>query len=204
VSAGRGLVPGAGRRVALLCLLALALGCSERKRQEAEAAVERAERMVTALAERAAKIMPDRAQALADSLEASKQRLTAGEFASATETARQVQVDAIEIANSLASTSTKISGDFMAFSAVLPGRVDRIERKVRQLSAGRLPAGLDRARFDALAKELPVWRDEWKAAVKAFQTGELGTAAVKASELKEKVTEAEALLGLPTGADSAS
>lgn len=187
---------GASRQAALVVTLTLALGCGERRREEAEAAIERAERFVAAVEERAVKIVPDRARALAESLAVSKERLAAGELVGAAETARQVQVDAIEIANSLASTSTKISGDFMAFSAVLPGRVDRIERRVRQLSASRLPAGIDRARFDALATELPAWRDEWKAAVKAFETGELGTAAAKADELKEKVTAAEALLGV--------
>ncbi|MGE0554858.1 MAG: hypothetical protein AB7R55_15620 [Gemmatimonadales bacterium] len=187
---------GAFRLAALGVTLALALGCGERRRQEAEAAVERAERMVAGVEERAAKIVPDRARALAESLAVSKERLAAGELVGATETARQVQVDAIEIANSLASTSTRISGDFMAFSAVLPGRVERIERRVRQLSGAQLPAGIDRAGFDALARELPVWRDEWKAAVKAFETGELGTASAKADELKQKVMAAEELLGL--------
>jgi len=182
-----------GRRWALIGLALVALtSCDTGRRKAAETAIARAERMVTALKDRAVKVMPDRTQALIDSLEVAKKAAAAGEFGPAAATAGQVATDAIDIANSLAGKSTQLTSDFMAFSAELPGRVDAIEQKARRGA----PAGVDRAAFGALVADLPVWRDEWKAAVKAYQEGDLAIASSKAKALKAKIAEAENLLGI--------
>jgi hypothetical protein len=190
-----------GRKGLIACLVLGLVGCGARKRKEAEAAIARAERMVTAVKDRAVKVVPEETQGLIDSLAAAQRQAAAGDHTLAAVTAHQVQADAIEIANSLAGKSTQLSSDFMAFSAQLPDRVERIRRRVNQLSAGRsLPAGIDRARFDSLAADVPSWSDSWKAAVKDFEGGNLGAASAKAHALERKVAAADTLLGLPSAA----
>jgi hypothetical protein len=184
-------------RALIACLVLGVGGCGAGKRKDAEAAIARAERMVTGVKDRAEKVVPDATQALIDSLAAAQRQSAAGDHTLAAITARQVQADAIEIANSLAGKSTQLSSDFMAFSGQLPPRVERIKSRVRQLAGGRaLPAGMDRARFDSLAAEVPAWSDTWKAAVKEFESGNLSAASVKAHALQRKLDAAESLLGL--------
>ena len=177
-----------------LAVLAL-VGCS-RAGEEAEKAVERADRMVTAIKDRAIKVLPAETAALVDSLAAAKQALVAKDYQAAANSARAVQASAIEIANSLTGKSTEISSSFMAFSSQLNDAVGQIRRRVSQLSRGPLPAGIDKAAFNALKADLPTWEETWKAATKEFQAGEFGAATTRADSLKRKIAAADSLLGI--------
>lgn len=173
-------------------------GCG-RARKQAEEAVGLADRMVTASRERAEKVAPEETRALADSLQVARERAAAGDYQAAAALARRVSETTIELVKSLPSRSTEISSAFMAFSAELPGRVERIRTRLSQLSAGgRVPAGLDRARLDALKAETTSWENTWKGAVRDFQQGNLGAAKAVVTELRKKVAEADSLLGLTT------
>ena|SRR2546425_6973780 len=183
------------RSVTGLLLLGLA-GCGG-ERKDAETAIIRADRMVTALRDRAAKVLPEETKALVDSLQAAQARAAARDYRAARATAVGVAGKAIEIANSLAGKSTEFSSAFMAFSAELPQSVERIRHRLSQLPAGsRLPPGLDRAKLEAIKADVPNWSETWKSAVVDFNNGNLGAAIAKATALKQKVTEANTLLGL--------
>jgi hypothetical protein len=184
-------------RLGMSVLVVAGLAGCGRARQQAEEAVELADRMVTASRERAEKVAPEETRALADSLQVARERAAAGDYPAATALARRVSETTIELVKSLPGKSTEISSAFMAFSAELPGRVERIRTRLSRLSGGgRLPAGLDRARLDALQAETMGWEETWKGAVRDFQQGNLGAAKAVVAELRKKVAEADSLLGL--------
>jgi hypothetical protein len=182
--------------VMTVALAALAFtGCS-RAEEDARKAVDRADRMVTAVKDRSIKVLPAETAALADSLAAAKQALAAKNYPAALTSATAVQGKAIEIANSLAGKSTEMSSSFMAFSGTLNDAVGQIRRRVSQLSRGPLPASIDKTAFNALKADLPSWEDTWKAATKEFQQGEFGAATARADSLKRKIAAADSLLGI--------
>jgi hypothetical protein len=175
---------------AILLVMTLA-GCDQTK-GEAERAIDRADRMVTALRDRAMKVVPGEVKALEDSLQVAKDRFAAKEHVAALEAARWTQQTAIALANSLAGKSTELSSAFMAFSGRLNETVARIKRRL----SGAPPAGVDRAAFEALKADVPSWDETWKAATKDFQNGDFGSATARADSLKAKIAAAHALLGI--------
>jgi hypothetical protein len=168
------------------------IGC-EGTKGEAERAIDRAERMVTAMRDRAVKVVPIETKALTDSLQAVKDRFAAKDYVGALDGARATQARAIELANSLAGKSTELSSAFMAFSGRLNETVARIRRRV----SGSPPAGVDRAAFEALKADLANWDETWKAATNDFQNGDFGSANLRADSLRVKIAAAQALLGIP-------
>jgi len=188
-------------RLALLAATLLTLGlagCGDSK-GEAQRAIERADRMVTAMKDRAMKVVPVETEALVDSLQAANRRFAAKDYLTARNTAREAQGRAIEIANSLAAKSTELSSAFMAFSGQLNAAVGRIKRRLSQLSSGSLPASIDRVAFDALKADVPTWDEAWKVATKSFENGDFGAATARADSLRQKIAAANALLGIKAG-----
>ncbi len=189
----------AGTKLMGTVMMAVALAGCDGTKDEAERAIDRADRMVTAMRDRAMKVLPEETKALADSLQAAKDKFAAKEHLEALNTARATQGKAIELANSLSGKSTQLSSAFMAFSGKLNETVGLIRRRVDQYS-GRLPARIDRAAFEALKADLPTWDETWKAATKDFQNGDFGPANARADSLKQKIAAAHTLLGIPAGA----
>lgn len=188
----------AGTKLMGVVFLGAALTGCDGTKGEAERAIDRADRMVAAMRDRAMKVVPEETKALADSLQAAKDRFAAKEHLAALNTARAAQAKAIELANSLTGKSTELSSAFMAFSGQLNETVARIKRKLTQYSSGSLPSGVDRAAFEALKADVPTWDDTWKAATKDFQNGDFGVATARADSLKQKIAAANALLGIAT------
>jgi hypothetical protein len=178
--------------LAIFALGSAVAGCYSDK-GEAERAIERADRMVAAMRDRAVKVVPVETKALLDSVQAAKDKFAAKEYLAALNTARASQGRAIELANSLTGKSTQLSSKFMAFSGNLNETVDRIRRR---LAAGP-PPGVDRAAFEALQADVPKWDDSWRAATKEFQSGDFGSANARADSLKAKIAAANALLKIP-------
>jgi len=176
-------------------------GC-DRTEGDAQRAIDRADRMVTAMKDRAMKVVPAETNALVDSLQAAKGSFAAKDHKAALATALAVQNKAIQIANSLSGKSTELSSAFMAFSGELNAAVERIKRRLSQLSRGPLPGDIDRAAFDALQTDIPTWEETWKAATREFQSGDFGVATARADSLKQKIAAANTLLGIKAVAPS--
>ncbi len=178
--------------VAVIVLGAAIAGCYSDK-GESERAIERADRMVAAMHDRAMKVVPVETKALLDSVQAAKDKFAAKEYLASLNTARASQSRAIELANSLTGKSTELSSKFMAFSGNLNETVGRIKHRLTLPP----PAGADRSAIEALQADVPKWDDTWRAATKDFQNGDFGLAIARADTLKEKIAAANALLKIP-------
>jgi hypothetical protein len=68
----------------------------------------------------------------------------------------------------------------------------------------KLPANLDKAKFDGVKAGLPEVTQMWNDAQKAFSSGSLADAVSKAKTIKEKAVEMMTTLGMqvPAGAKS--
>jgi hypothetical protein len=178
------------------CLLFLVSAC-DRTAKEAETAIARADRMVTAVKDRSVKVMPDETKAMVDSLQAAKARDAAGDHRGALAAASGVASTAIQLANAIGSKSTELNSTFTAIGAEVSARVPRIKSRLDQLAAqAKLPAGLTRSRLDSLKTDFRTWPDMWNAAVDDFKQGNLAVAITKATAMKQKIDDAGALLGL--------
>jgi hypothetical protein len=181
----------------LSCLVFLLAAC-DRTAKDAETAIARADRMVTAVKDRSIKVMPDETKEMVDSLQTAKARDAAGDHRGALAAASEVASTAIRIANAIGPKSTELNSTFTAIGAEVSARVPRIKARLDQLSAqGKLPAGLSRSRFDSLKADFrTTWKDEWNTAVDDFKQGNLAVAITKATAMKKRIDDANALLGL--------
>jgi len=90
-------------------------------------------------------------------------------------------------------------------SGGLPKMVEAIKSRVDVLSKSKkLPASLDKAKFDGVKAGLPEVTQMWDDAQKAFSGGNLADAVSKAKTLKDKAVEMMTTLGMqvPEGAKS--
>jgi hypothetical protein len=178
------------------CFIGLVSACN-RTAKDAETAIARADRMVTAVRDRSIKVMPDETKAMVDSLQAAKARDAAGDHRGALAAASEVASTAIRIANTIGSKSTELNSAFTEIGAEVSARVPRIKSRLDQLAgSAKLPPGLDRARFDSLRTDFKTWMDSWNAAVDDFKQGNLAVAISKATAVKKRIDDAAALLGL--------
>ena len=178
------------------CLIGLVSACN-RTAKDAEIAIARADRMVTAVRDRSIKVMPDETKAMVDSLQAAKARDAAGDHRGALAAASEVASTAIRIANTIGAKSTELNSAFTEIGAEVSARVPRIKSRLDQLAgSGKLPPGLDRIRFDSLRTDFKTWMDSWNAAVDDFKQGNLAVAISKATAVKKRIDDAAALLGL--------
>ena len=184
------------RATGFISLVVAVMACSG-VQKEAETAVQRADRMVTAVKDRSIKVMPDETEAMVDSLAAAKALQAAGDHRGALTSASNVASEAIRIANALGPKGTELTSAFTAMSAEVSAKVPRIKARLDQLARqSRLPASIDRARFDALRADFKTWMDDWNKAVDDFKNGELAVAFAKATAIKKKVDDANSLLGI--------
>jgi hypothetical protein len=90
-------------------------------------------------------------------------------------------------------------------SGGLPKMVEAIKSRVDVLSQSKkLPANIDKAKFDGVKAGLPEVTQMWDDAQKAFSGGNLADAVSKAKTIKDKAVEMMTTLGMqvPEGAKS--
>lgn len=182
-------------RLGAVGLLALGLvGCAK---GSAESAVAAAEKAIASVRDEAAKVSPVELKAIEDTIASLKAKVAAGDYQPALMGARSATSAARDLAANVATRKTQLTASFNTLVAELPKQVEAVTAKVAELGALRkLPAGIDPNQFAGLKGDIGNWAGAWKAATDAFASGNLAEALNKGNEIKAKVAQAMAMLGM--------
>jgi hypothetical protein len=181
--------------VAALVVFSLA-ACSGGK-APAEQAIKAAEEAFNAAKGEAVKYVPDQVKAVEDALSAAKDSFAKKDYAAATSAATSVAAKAKELASAAAAKKDELTKSWGDLSGGLPQMLDAIKSRVDILSKSKkLPANLDKEKFEGAQSGLAEANKVWDEANSAFKEGKLADAVAKAAAVKEKAAEIMATLGM--------
>lgn len=182
----------------------LVAGCASDKKP-AEEAIKAAEAAINAAKGEAVKYVPDQVKGLEDGLAAAKEALAKKDYKAALITAKDLPGKAKDLATAAVAKKEELTKAWNEMSGGLPKMVEAIKSRVDILSKSqKLPANLDKAKFDGVKAGLPEVTQMWGDAQKAFSGGNLADAVSKAKTIKDKAVEMMTTLGMqvPAGAKS--
>jgi hypothetical protein len=180
----------------LLVGLMFVAGCS-RDKEPAEAAIKAAEAAVGAAKAEAAKYVPDQVKGVEDALNAAKDAFEKKEYTQALNAAKDLPAKAKDLATAAAAKKAELTKAWEEMAAGLPKMVEAIKSRVDILSKSKkLPANLDKAKFEGAKAGLAEITKTWTDADSAFKGGNISDALAKANAVKAKATEIMATLGM--------
>ena len=188
--------------IALLVVVLFAAGCAGNSKP-AEEAIKAAEAAIDSVKGEAVKYIPDQVKGLEDGLKAAKDAFAKKDYMAALNAAKDLPGKAKELATAAAAKKAELTKNWEEVSSGLPKMVEAIQSRVDILSKSKkLPANLDKAKFDGVKAGLAEATQMWGDAQKAFASGDLADAVSKAKTLKDKATEMMTALGMqiPAGA----
>ncbi len=188
--------------IALLVVVLFAAGCAGNSKP-AEEAIKAAEAAIDSVKGEAAKYIPDQVKGLEEGLKAAKDAFAKKDYTAALNAAKDLPGKAKELAAAAAAKKTELTKTWEELSGGLPKMVEAIQSRVDILSKSKkLPATLDKAKFDGVKAGLAEATQMWGDAQKAFSSGNLTDAISKAKTLKDKAIEMMTTLGMkvPEGA----
>jgi len=181
--------------IALACCFAL-IGCSTSK-APAEAAIKAADEALAGVKSEASVYIPDQLKAVEDSLAAAKGSFEKGEYQQALTGAKDLAGKAKDLAAAVAAKKDELTRSWQDMSGGLPGMVEAIQSRVNILSKSRkLPAGIDKDKFEAAKTDLASITQTWTEASNAFNGGNLIDAVNKAKTVKDKAVEIMNAIGM--------
>lgn len=181
--------------IAFACCFAL-IACSTAK-APAEAAIKAADEAIAGVKSEASIYIPDQLKAVEDSLAAAKDSFQKGEYQQALTGAKDLAVKAKDLAAAVAAKKDELMKSWQEMSGGLPGMVDAIKSRVNILSKSRkLPAGIDKGKFDAAKTDLAGITQTLSDATGAFNGGNLMDAVSKAKTVKDKAVEIMNAIGM--------
>jgi hypothetical protein len=179
----------------IACCFALA-ACNTAK-APAEAAIKAADEALAGVKADASQYVPDQLKGVEDALAAAKDNFQKGEYQKALDGAKDLAAQAKDLAAAVTAKKDELSKSWQDMSGGLPGMVEAIQKRVDILSKSRrLPAGLDKDKFEAAKTSLAAITQTWTEASNAFQGGNLVDAVGKAKVVKDKAVEIMSLLGM--------
>ncbi len=141
--------------------------------------------------------MPDQLKEVEDSLAAAKDNFQKGEYQQALAGAKDLAGKAKDLAAAISAKKEELTKSWQDMSSGLPEMLKAIQSRVNILSkSGRLPAGLNKEKFDAAKTSLAGITQTMTDAQTAFQSGNLMEAVNNATTVKEKAAEIMAMLGM--------
>jgi hypothetical protein len=188
----------------LIVLVLFAAACAS-DTKPAEEAIKAAEAAINAAKGEAIKYIPDKVKALEDGLKAAKDAFAKKDYKAALNAAKDLPGKAKDLAAAAATKKEELTKAWKEMSGGLPKMVEAIKSRVDVLSKSKkLPANLDKAKFDGVKAGLPEVTQMWDDAQKAFSGGNLADAVSKAKTIKDKAVEMMTTLGMqvPAGAKS--
>jgi hypothetical protein len=188
----------------LIVLVLFAAACGSDKKP-AEEAIKAAETAINAAKGEAAKYIPDQVKALEDGLAAAKDAFAKKDYKAALSAVKDLPGKAKDLAGAAAAKKEELTKAWSEMSGGLPKMVEAIKSRVDILSKSKkLPANLDKGKFEGVKTGLPGVTQMWEDAQKAFSGGNLADAVSKAKTLKDKAVEMMTTLGMqvPAGAKS--
>ncbi len=179
----------------IACCLALA-ACNTAK-APADAAIKAADEALAGVKADASQYVPDQLQSVEDALAAAKNNFQKGEYQKALDGAKDLAAQAKDLAAAVTAKKDELTKSWQDMSGGLPGMVEAIQKRVDILSRSRrLPAGLDKDKFEAVKTSLAAITQTWAEASNSFQGGNLMDAVGKAKVVKEKAVEIMGALGM--------
>ncbi len=180
---------------ALACCFAL-IACSTAK-APAEAAIKAADEAIAGVQADASAYVPDQLKSVQDALAAAKESFQKGDYQQALTGAKDLAAKAKDLAAAAAAKKDELTKSWQDMSGGLPGMVNAIQSRVNILSKSRkLPAGLDKEKFESAKASLATVTQTLTEATNAFQSGNLMDAVNKATTVKEKAAEIMNTLGM--------
>jgi hypothetical protein len=179
----------------IACCFALA-ACNTAK-APADAAIKAADEALAGVRADASQYVPDQLKGVEDTLATAKDNFQKGEYQKALDGAKDLAAQAKDLAAAVAAKKDELSKSWQDMSGGLPGMVEAIQKRVDILSKSRkLPAGLDKDKFEAAKTSLAAITQTWTEASNAFQGGNLMDAVGKAKVVKDKAVEIMGMLGM--------
>lgn len=188
----------------VMILVLFAVACASDKKP-AEEAIKAAEAAINAAKGEAMRYIPDQVKALEDGLKAAKEALAKKDYKAALNAVKDLPGKAKDLAAVAATKKEELNKSWQEMSGGLPKMVEAIKSRVDILSQSKkLPANLDKAKFEGVKAGLPEVTKMWDDAQKAFSGGNLADAVSKAKTIKDKAVEMMTTLGMqvPAGAKS--
>ena len=188
----------------LMILVLFAAACAS-DQKPAEEAIKAAEAAVNGAKVEAMKYVPDQVKGLEDGLKAAKDAFAKKDYKAAISAAKDLPGKAKDLAAAAEAKKAELTKAWEEMSGGLPKMVDAIKSRVDVLSKSKkLPANIDKAKFDEVKAGLPEVTQMWDDAQKAFSGGNLADALSKAKTIKDKAVEMMTTLGMqvPEGAKS--
>ena len=163
----------------------------------AEAAIKAADEALASVKSEAAVYVPDQLKTVEDSLAAAKESFQKGEYQQALTGAKDLAGKAKDLASAVSAKKDELAKSWQDVSSGLPGMLNAIQSRVNILSKSRkLPAGLDKEKFDSAKASLASITQTMNDASAAFKGGNLMEAVNNATTVKEKAAEIMNTLGM--------
>lgn len=178
-------------------LFAFSLAACSGGKAPAEQAIKAAEEAFNVAKGEAVKYVPDQAKAVEDALNAARDSFAKKDYAAATSAATSVAAKAKELVSAAAAKKTELTKGWEDLSSGLPKMLDAIKSRVDTLAKSKkLPANLDKAKFEGAQSGLAEVNKVWDEANNAYKEGNLADALAKATTVKEKAAEIMSTLGM--------
>jgi len=187
------------KSITLLAVLMSALflaSCSTDK-VPAEEAIKAADSAFDAVKAEALRYVPAQAQEIEAAINTAKDSLAKKEYTAALNSAKDLASKAQDLAAAVAAKKEELTRSWGEMSSGIPKILQVIQSRVEILGKSKkLPAGLDKAKFEGVKSGLAEITQTWNDASAAFQSGNLNDALAKAKIVKEKAGEALTALGM--------
>ncbi len=172
------------------------ISCSTAK-APAEAAIKAADEALAGVRSDASIYVPDQLKSVEDALATAKENFQKGEYQQALTGAKDLAAKAKDLAAAVSAKKEELTKSWNEISSNLPEMVQTIQKRVDILSKSRrLPAGLDKEKFESAKASLATATQSLTEATDAFKSGNLIDAVSKAQTVKEKAAEIMATIGM--------
>ena len=170
----------------------------------ADAAIKAADAALAGVKTDAAVYVPDQLKAVEDALASAKANFQKGEYTQALADAKDLAGKAKDLATAISAKKDELTKSWQDMSAGLPGMVSAIQSRINILAKSRkLPAGLDKEKFESAKTSLAGITQTLTEATDAFKSGNVMDAVNKATTVKEKAAEIMAAIGMKLPAAAA-
>jgi hypothetical protein len=183
-------------RLALGIVIVALTACSGGK-GPAEQAIKAAEAAYDAVKDEALKYVPDQARDVERALSALKGTFNKGDYKAVMTSAQEVTSKVKDLSPAILARKDELTKNWTDISAGLPKMVDAIRSRLDILSQSKkVPAGLDKAKFESAKAGLAEISQVWTEASDAFKSGDLTNALAKAKAVKNRAVEIMTSLGM--------
>lgn len=180
----------------VLTSLMIVAGCA-RDKEPAAAAIKAAETAWSTAKGEAAKFVPDQVKSVEDALKAAKDAFAKKEYTQALNAAKDLPGKIKELTAAAAAKKAELTKKWEDMAGGLPKMVEAIKSRVDILSKSRkLPANLNKAKFEGAKAGLGEITKTWADAENAFKGGNIADAIAKGDAVKAKAAEIMTLLGM--------